>query len=244
MEVWASIDIMDGKVVRLVRGDPSNVIVYNSNPHRVLQSFESMRFDGVHVVDLDAALEVRGDNLELIRDLVRGVERVQVQVGGGLRDRERISRLLRVDVDRVVLGTIIFTDPGSVSSLIRDFGPERFVAALDYRGRNIVYKGWRDKTDISLREGYELVLNMGLRNVLTTNTDRDGTLSGPDVLCFSSLPPEYKSITYVSGGITTPKHVIELRRLGVKGTIIGRALYEGIYLPSEFIEAGKRDAAV
>ncbi|MCS7094960.1 MAG: 1-(5-phosphoribosyl)-5-[(5-phosphoribosylamino)methylideneamino] imidazole-4-carboxamide isomerase [Thaumarchaeota archaeon] len=239
MEVWASIDILEGNVVRLVRGEISNAIVYSTNPLQVARRLMNYGFDGIHLVDLDRAMG-RGNNIELIKRLIQEFRGIRVQVGGGMRDRRSIEEVLSVGAERVVLGTLVFTEPNVVAALISDHSPERFVAALDYdhTGR-ILIRGWSSAANMELSKGYELVTNLSIRYVLATSTFRDGTLLGPDLETLSALDPEQLSMTYVSGGVSTVEHVRTLSSVGVKGVILGRVLYENLVHPLSLISAAR-----
>lgn len=235
MEVWASIDLLEGKVVRLVKGDIASTIVYSTNPLHVAKKLESLGFDGIHIVNLDAALGIGEDNTDLIKEIVSSLADTRIQVGGGLRSREAASALLEMGVDRVVIGTLIFTNSEVVSGLVGEYGAERIVAALDHQGGRVVYRGWKKSSDLRLSDGYKLIRELGLKYVLATSVERDGTLMGPDRLSLMGLTPEERGMTYVSGGISSPEDVKELSLMGVRGVIIGRAIYEDLIPPSEFV---------
>jgi len=235
LEVWASIDLLEGKVVRLVKGDIASTIIYSTNPLHVARRFEALGFDGIHIVNIDAALNRGDNNTKLIKEIVSSVSGIRIQVGGGLRSREAAAALLDMGVDRVVIGTMLFTDTETVSRLVGEYGAERIVAALDHQAGRVVYRGWRKTSDLRISDGYKLVRELGLRYVLATSVDRDGTLTGPDKQTLMSLAPEDVSITYVSGGISSPEDVRELALLGCRGIVLGRVLYENLIPPTEFI---------
>ncbi|MDW8043997.1 MAG: 1-(5-phosphoribosyl)-5-[(5-phosphoribosylamino)methylideneamino] imidazole-4-carboxamide isomerase [Nitrososphaerota archaeon] len=239
MEVWASIDILEGNVVRLVKGEVSNAIVYSTNPVQVARRLVGYGFDGIHLVDLDRAMD-RGDNSDLIRRMIQEVKGVRFQVGGGMRDRESIEEVLSLGADRVVLGTLVFTEPELVESLVREHSPERFVAALDYdRNGRVLIRGWSSDAGIDLIRGYELVSRLSMRYVLATSTFRDGTLLGPDLETLSRIGPERLSRTYVSGGVSAVEHVKALCSTGVRGVVLGRVLYENLVHPLSLISAAR-----
>jgi len=239
VEVWASIDLLEGNVVRLIRGEIGNAIVYSTNPLHVVRKLTSYGFDGFHIVDLDRALG-RGSNLETIRRILQELRGFKVQLGGGMRDRASIGEALALNVDRVVLGTVLVTSPSLVQELVQEHSGERFVAALDYDpSGTVVYNGWTSRAAMQLSEGYRLVRSLGIRYVLATSVANDGTLSGPDVGRLSRLSPEDRAMTYVSGGISSVSHIRELRSLGVRGVVLGRVLYEQLVSPRNLIEAAR-----
>ncbi len=242
MEVWGSIDLLGGKVVRLVKGDPTSTIVYSNNPLHVARKLSSLGLDGLHIVDIDAALG-RGRNTEIIKSIIENVN-MKTQVGGGIRTFEMAASLLDMGVTRVVIGTALFTNHKLVTDIVSSYDSERVVAALDYGRGGIVYKGWSLVAHMSLFEGYSMIRELSIKYVLVTAIERDGTMMGPDLELLSKLKPEDRAMTYASGGISTPQEISELARLNFKGIILGRALYEGLVPPNDLITAARqRDLA-
>jgi len=238
MELWVSIDLLEGRVVRLVKGDLGNMFVYSNSPAYVARQLASTEVDGIHVVDIDAALN-RGDNLESIREVVKVAEGKLIQVGGGLRTHERVERVFRLGVDRIVVGTILFKDSWLARALVREYGEERVIAALDFNRDGIVYEGWSMTSLMSVEEGFRLVDNLSIKYILMTSVERDGTLQGPDVGVFEEVPRERRPYIYVSGGITTPREVRLLSRAGYRGVVLGRAYYEKLAPIKDYIKAAK-----
>ena len=199
----------------------------------------SYGFDGFHIVDLDRALG-RGSNFELIRNILPELRGFKVQLGGGMRDRDSIKDALALGVDRVVLGTVLVRSPSLVRELVEEYSGDRFVAALDYdQTGSVVYNGWTTRARMRLEEGYARVRALGIRHVLATSVANDGTLSGPDLERLKELGEDERSITYVSGGISSVSHIRTLKSLGVKGVVLGRVLYEQLVSPRSLIEAAR-----
>lgn len=238
MEVWVSIDLLEGRVVRLVKGELGNMMVYSNNPAYVASQLSSTEIDGIHVVDIDAALN-RGNNQEVIREIIKNAGGKLIQVGGGLRGREKINKVFEIGADRVVVGTILFKDRDLVRELVRDHGAERFVAALDFNNEGIVYEGWSMTSYMRLDEGFRLVEDLSLKYILMTSVERDGTLQGPDIRFFEKIPEEKRGSIYVSGGITTPREVKILSSINYRGVIVGRAYYEKLAPLREYVKAAK-----
>jgi phosphoribosylformimino-5-aminoimidazole carboxamide ribotide isomerase len=238
MELWVSIDILEGRVVRLIKGDLGNMFVYSNNPAYVASQLASTDIDGIHVVDIDAALN-RGDNMEVLKEIVKNAEGKAVQVGGGLRTRERVEAVFKIGVDRIVVGTILFKNRELVKELVRDYGPERLVAALDFNSEGIVYEGWSMTSLMRVEEGFRLVDDLSLKYILMTSVERDGTLEGPDLRFFEKVPAERRGSIYASGGITTPREVKILSSIGYRGVVLGRAYYEKLAPIRDYIKAAK-----
>ncbi|MEM3832538.1 MAG: 1-(5-phosphoribosyl)-5-[(5-phosphoribosylamino)methylideneamino] imidazole-4-carboxamide isomerase [Thermoprotei archaeon] len=224
MELWASIDLMKGKVVRLVRGDPSNIIVYSNEPVKIALQWQSMNIYGLHIVDLDAALGL-GNNSDTIIQIATNVN-IPIQVGGGLRNIRDVNDMLKI-ADRVVIGTGIFSGQINGSELLQ-YGTERVVIALDHKNGKIVVNGWRKELQLELTTVLKDLWHQGFRLFLSTNTTKDGTLSGLDSGIIKELEKIYLKGVYIAGGISSINDLIELRNLGVRGVILGRALYDGL----------------
>lgn len=226
MEVWASVDIISGKVVRLVRGDPNQVIVYSNDPVSVARRWEQIGFDGIHIVDLDAALG-RGNNFDHIKKIAESVD-LPIQVGGGLRSIEVLYNYMNAGVSRFVLGTVVFKKPEVFNELLEKFEPEKFVIALDFRGDSVVVEGWRSDTGTKVVDAMLWLMDKGVRSFLLTDVERDGTLLGPSLKTIMEAVSVKGALIYAAGGISSVNDVVTLGRLGVKGVILGRAIYEGM----------------
>ncbi len=220
LEIIPAVDVLDSKVVRLMHGDYERVTVYGEDP--VAQSLEWMRQGAslVHVVDLEGARSGDPDS-SLWRRLAEAG--VAFQVGGGIRTAETAERALDSGAQRVVLGTAAVWDPG-VLGRISD--PARVVAAVDVRGGKATGAGWLDEGR-NLDEVLEGLSSAGIRRLLVTGIERDGTMEGPstDVLLSALRHGGFSVIA--SGGIGQLQDLDVIQRLGCEGVIVGRALYEG-----------------
>lgn len=234
MEILPSVDLMGGKVVRLVQGDPDRAKVYSADPVATARRWEQEGASGLHVVDLDAALE-RGSNLSLVEAILKAVS-VDVEVGGGVRSLPRASRLLKAGADRVILGTAAFSDPTLPSALVKQFGGERVMAALDYREGTVVVRGWRE-TSKDLVQALNLLRRKGVRKFLLTDVNRDGTLGGPDVETLRRIARTRGVEVVASGGIRGLTDLAALKQTGVTGVVVGTALYEGLFSLQEAFRA-------
>lgn len=236
MHIIPAIDVMGGKVVRLLRGDPRLIRSYEllGDPILIARRWESEGASIIHVVDLDAALGI-GNNIELIEKMIRSVN-ISIQVGGGIRSIEYARRLIEADAERIVLGSLAFKNPNAVKNLLNDFGCRKIVVALDHVNGEVVVNGWKTKTGIMLKEAADKFLEMGVRFFLVTSVEHDGMMSGPDVENLSKVLGLNADIM-VSGGIKSLDDIIALRNLGVYGVVIGRALYEGLIDLREALKA-------
>jgi phosphoribosylformimino-5-aminoimidazole carboxamide ribotide isomerase len=225
MELWAAIDLMESSAVTLVQGRPTEKTVWEGSPLQLARRWQDEGADGLHVIDLDAAFGT-GSNAETARQIIRE-SRVPVQVGGGIRSPWESSGWLEDGAERVVLGTLAFTDPAAAREVIESHGAERVVVAADYREGMIVAKGWKENQGIPLVEGARGLEAQGFRNLLTTAVGRDGMRSGPDVATVKELSLLTRMKIIASGGIRDATDLLELEHAGASAAIIGRALYEG-----------------
>jgi phosphoribosylformimino-5-aminoimidazole carboxamide ribotide isomerase len=226
MEVWASVDIISGKVVRLVRGDPNQSIVYSDDPISVAKRWAQLGFDGIHIVDLDAALG-RGNNFDSIKKIAENVN-LPIQVGGGIRTVEIVCNYMSAGISKFVLGTVVFKKPDVFNEMLKKFGPERFVVALDFKGDNVVVEGWRSDTGTKVVDAMLWLMNKGVRRFLLTDVERDGTLLGPGLKTIIEATNVKGASIYAAGGISSIDDVVTLGKIGVKGVILGRSIYEGM----------------
>ena len=226
MLVIPSIDLMDGKVVRLLRGDPRQARFYDNigDPVTIAKTWESMGAQLIHVVDLDAALG-RGDNVRIMKEIISAVK-IPIQVGGGIRSIERARQLISLGAGRIVIGSLAFKDVNALEALLDEIGPERIVVALDHSMGIVMIDGWRENTGMELREAAKIFIDMGVSFLLITSIQRDGSLTGPDIENLRKVL-DLNARVMASGGIRCLDDIMALKELGVYGVIVGRALYEG-----------------
>ncbi len=223
MKIIAAIDIMQGQVVRLLKGRPEEKTVYSDEPQQVAKKWEQAGADMLHVVDLDATLQ-RGSNLELIRKIAKTVS-IPVQAAGGLRTEPVINEALDF-AQRIVIGTVAFKNKELASSLLKKFGSQRIVISVDHNDGIIVINGWQQQTGINLIEAMRDFIGTGFGEFLLTNVVRDGTLEGPDIQNLAAACRLGKNVI-ASGGISGPADIPKVKSCNAYGVILGKALYEG-----------------
>ena len=226
MDVIPAVDLMGGKVVRLVRGDPKLATSYEhlGDPVSVAKRWEGEGAHFIHVVDLDAALEL-GSNLNVVESIVRAVK-VPLQVGGGIRSLKAARHLFLIGVKRLVLGSVVFSRPSVIKALLGEFGENRVVVALDNLEGFVMIRGWQASTLVTVDDAVAKVSRMGVKLFLVTSVAQDGTLSGPDFESLSQLCSKGVNVI-ASGGIGSLYDLVALKRLGVSAVVVGKALYEG-----------------
>jgi len=223
MKIIPAIDLMEGKVVRLYRGDPDKKTIYSDNPLDIAKKWESAGADMIHLVDLDATLG-RGSNFETLRSIAKSVK-IPVQVAGGLRDENIIESALEF-AQRVVIGTLAFNDKTTLGELLTRYGKEKLVISADHNNGLIVVNGWQQSTKISLIDAVNGFVEMGFSEYLSTNITKDGTLDGPDLKSLREINEITKINLIVSGGISNIEDVMKVKELNPFGVILGKALYE------------------
>ena len=223
MKIIPAIDLMDGQVVRLVKGDPKNKTVYSSNPLEIAKKWQSAGADMLHIVDLDATLG-RGSNLEIIKKMLSELN-VPVEVAGGLRDESTILEIGKT-ADRIVLGTLAFKDKETVLKISDSLGKKKIVISVDQIDGKIVVNGWQQSTETPLLDGMNEFLQLGFTEFLLTSISRDGTMQGPDIESIQKACSLENANVIASGGISGIDDVKQLKTLNPYGVILGKALYE------------------
>ena len=230
MKIIPAIDLMDGQVVRLLKGNPKNKTTYSDNPIEIAKKWESAGADIIHIVDLDATLG-SGENSEIIKEISQNVS-IPLQVAGGLRSEEKISKVLDF-ASRAVIGTIAMQLKESeqeniLSDFIRTFGSERIVISIDHIDGKIVTHGWQKNTGIDLFDATNEFIKYGFSEFLTTNVSKDGTLEGPDIESLRKISQIKNCNVIASGGISKIHDIEEVNKINPFGVILGKALYEGL----------------
>ena len=223
MKIIPAIDLMEGKVVRLYKGNPEKKTIYSENPLEIAKKWESAGADMLHLVDLDATLG-SGSNFDLLKDIVESVK-IPVEVAGGFRNEKIVEEALGF-AQRVVIGTLAFKDKTVLDRLLKTYGNEKLVISVDHKDGLIVVNGWQQTTKISLIDAVNDFKSMGFSEYLSTSIIRDGTLKGPDLEPLKMVNKIENVNLIVSGGISNIEDIVEVKELNPFGVILGKALYE------------------
>ncbi len=218
-------DIQSGRAVRLFEGDPDRETVYFDSPLDAARHWVGLGAGLVHLVDLDAATG-RGENRAVIAQITQELG-VPVEVGGGIRSREAAEELLRLGVDRVVIGTAAVKQPELVRELITAHGPERVVVSLDARGLEVATHGWAQGSGVMVADLTPTLADAGLETLIFTDVTRDGTLRGLNRDLMAQVRRLWMNTLIVGGGVANLDDVRLLREEHIEGAIVGRAIYEG-----------------
>lgn len=238
MELIPAIDLLDGKVVRLHKGDYAQVTVYSDDPGAQAALFHAAGATRLHVVDLDGARSGEPVNLPAIRAILAAAP-LSVQIGGGIRTRETAERWFEAGAERVVFGTAAVREPELVRALCGE-RPGGIVVAVDARGGEVAIEGWREGSGRATVELAREVDGWGAAAILHTVIERDGTREGPDVEATRALQEHVGATVIASGGIGSLEHIEALARAGVRAAVCGRALYSGAFTLAEAFAAAQK----
>jgi phosphoribosylformimino-5-aminoimidazole carboxamide ribotide isomerase len=227
MILLPAIDILDGRAVRLRRGDFDEATVYDADPVEAARRWVQMGARALHVVDLDGARAGAMVNLEHVGRIVRAVA-VPIQVGGGLRTVEAVVEAVGMGAQRIVLGTAAYRDVDLVDEVVARIG-DRTVVSLDVREGRLAGAGWVEQTEVPVRAAIERLGARGVRRFVFSSIERDGMLAGPDVDGIRHVAEAVRGGFTYSGGISSLSDlrvIYRLRQVNLTGVIVGRALYE------------------
>jgi len=241
MQVIPAIDLMKGKVVRLSRGDPETAKVYDQwgTPVQVAMKWKSQGAERLHIIDLDAAFG-KGNNTPTIADITNA-SALPVQVGGGIRTASSAEELLKMGVDYVILGALAFSDPQAIPQIQKKFGSDSVIVALDNKDGKVMVEGWKTATSFTLAEALKKFADLKVKTFLITSIAKDGMLQGPDLETLSEAC-KYSGVEVIAaGGIGGLNDLVALKRVGVAGAVIGKALYEGKFTLKEAIKTVKEN---
>ena len=237
MIVYPAIDLMDGKCVRLFKGDFEQKTIYDDSPEIVALKFYQEGAQWLHLIDLDGAKDPSSRQVEIIHKIIRS-SNLQVQTGGGIRNEEDIVQLLDAGVSRVIVGSLSVKKPEIVKEFFAKFGSEKICIAADIffveDAYHVAVEGWKNKSKISLQALINNFLPHGLKHILCTDISRDGTLTGSNHELYDLIQRDFPDIELqASGGVAS---LDDLKRLNTAGVIIGKALYEGTFTYGQALE--------
>jgi phosphoribosylformimino-5-aminoimidazole carboxamide ribotide isomerase len=224
MKVLAAIDIIEGDVVRLTKGDKSTKKVYSNDPVKVAKKWEEEGADMLHIVDLDAAFGNESNNLSTISEILHSVN-IPIQIGGGIRHLENFEKIVRMGFSKLVIGTMAHTNLDHLRLLCKNYS-DKIVISLDEINRKVMINGWKSPSNYNIEEAISRFNKLGINIFLVTSIIKDGTLSGPDVVTLNSINTDRKSRIIASGGISSLIDVLRVRSIGCDSVILGKALYE------------------
>ena len=224
-EIIPAVDILGGKCVRLRQGRFEQKTIYFEDPLEAAKLWESKGAKRLHVVDLDGARTGTPENLGIVKKIAKELN-IPVEMGGGVRRMDQIEELLKLGVDRIVLGTSAIFNPNLLLNVCEKFA-DRIIVSVDAKGDDVVANGW---TRVSSKNVLTLAgeaIGLGVKRFIYTDISKDGMLAGPNFPAIQNFAGSVAAPVIASGGVTTKEDVEKLKQLSLEGCIIGQALYTG-----------------
>jgi len=230
MKIIPAIDLKEGKCVRLYQGDFSCETIYSDNPIEIAKGYESQGAEDLHVVDLDGAFEGKSQQIEIIKKIANAT-RLRIQYGGGIRKEDEVKELLDCGIERIIIGSAAIHNKTQVLKWLEKFGRDKFVFAFDIKMEGdepyLVTHGWQEINTKKLWQIVDEYQDVGIKHILCTDIERDGTLSSPNVKLYRECIRRYTNIHFqASGGVSSLEDLKALNVANVSSVIIGKALYE------------------
>ena len=225
MQLYPAIDMKNGQCVRLRQGAFKDITIYSDAPEKVAAHWQEKGASFLHLVDLDGALAGYSVNEEVIRRIADTVS-IPIEIGGGIRSKEAVERMLDLGVRRVIIGTKAAEHPEFLRDMVRTFGEEAIVAGVDAKDGMVAVEGWEKVSSLTASDLCLTMKEYGVRHIVYTDISRDGMLSGPNVEATRKLTEETGPDIIASGGVSCMEDLKCLHEAGIRGAIIGKALYE------------------
>lgn len=225
MQLYPAIDMKNGQCVRLRQGAFKDITIYSDAPEKVVAHWQEKGASFLHLVDLDGALAGYSVNEEVIRRIADTVS-IPIEIGGGIRSGEAVERMLGLGVRRVIIGTKAVEHPEFLRDMVRTFGEEAIVAGVDAKDGMVAVEGWEKVSSLTASDLCLTMKEYGVRHIVYTDISRDGMLSGPNVEATRKLTEETGLDIIASGGVSCMEDLKCLHEAGIRGAVIGKALYE------------------
>lgn len=225
MLIYPAIDLFDGKAVRLYKGDYAQMTVYSDDPVSVALDFQKCGATHIHLVDLQGAKSGNTDNFATVR-AIKQATNLFCEIGGGIRSMAVIEQYVSAGIDRVILGTAAVTDDAFLRQAVQRWG-EKIAVGIDLKDGFVAIKGWTETSALAAEDFFRHVQSVGVKTCICTDISKDGAMLGANHALYRSLSQNFDMDIIASGGVSTLEDVKILARLGLHGTIIGKAYYTG-----------------
>lgn len=226
MKIIPAIDIIDGKCVRLSKGDYGTKKIYNENPVEVAKEFESFGIRFLHLVDLDGAKSKHIVNQKVLENIAKETS-LQIDFGGGLKTLQDIEIAFNSGAKQITIGSIAVQNPEFCFALIEKYGSEKIILGADCDDRKIKTSGWLEESNQDVIDFIIQYQEKGIKNVICTDISKDGMLEGPSTDLYKDILSQTSIQLVASGGISCMEDICKMKEIGCSGTIIGKAIYEG-----------------
>ncbi|MBE6788487.1 MAG: 1-(5-phosphoribosyl)-5-[(5-phosphoribosylamino)methylideneamino]imidazole-4-carboxamide isomerase [Ruminococcaceae bacterium] len=237
MLIFPAIDLYEGKAVRLYKGDYSKMTVYSENPLEVAKEFERCGATCIHMVDLEGAKDGSTPNFETVKKVAQQTN-LFVEIGGGIRNSETVSKYLDAGVNRVILGTAAVKDEDFLIEAVRKYG-DKIAVGIDIKDKKVAIHGWMEKSEIDAMEFALKMQNIGVKTVICTDISKDGAMQGTNHALYKEMAEKFSLDIIASGGVSSMEDVEKLAELRIYGAIIGKAYYTGAIDLKRAVEVAK-----
>ena len=226
MKIFPAIDLKNGKCVRLTKGDFKSEKIYNEDPIDQAEKFSNAGFKYLHIIDLDGALEGNLVNHKIVKEIVKKFN-FKIEMGGGIRSKDSVARLLDIGIEKIILGTAAIKDKSFLETCCKNF-PKNIALSLDARKNKIATSGWREQTQINIFDFLITVKDYGISRLIYTDIDRDGTNTGPNLEDSYEIAERFNLPVIISGGISSMNDINKIinDNKKIEGIIVGKAIYE------------------
>jgi phosphoribosylformimino-5-aminoimidazole carboxamide ribotide isomerase len=226
MEIIPAIDIIDGKCVRLTQGDYSQKKIYNEHPLEVAKQFEDAGLRRLHLVDLDGAKAGAVKNWKVLETIAAKTTLV-IDFGGGIKTSKDVQIVFDSGARLAAVGSIAVKDEGEFIKWLLQFGSGRFLLGADVKDEKIAVHGWQETSDVWIYDFIEKYMQQGVTQLFCTDISKDGKLEGPSVGLYRNIIGKFPGLNFIaSGGVSSLEDLEELEKIGCKGAIVGKAIYE------------------
>lgn len=226
MRIIPAIDIIDGKCVRLSKGDYSTKKIYSEDPLEMAKRFEDSGIEYLHLVDLDGAKSGHIINYKIL-EKISSKTNLKIDFGGGVKSDEDLVKAFECGARQVTAGSIAVGDRALVGSWIENLGPDKIILGADVNNKKIAVHGWTQTSDVELISFLEDYTKKGIQYVICTDISKDGMLDGPSRTLYKEILTSFPKICLIaSGGISSMDDIFELQEIGCEGAIVGKAIYE------------------
>ena len=237
MNIFPAIDLVQGKAVRLFKGDYAQMTVYHENPVEVACTFQQKGARFLHLVDLEGAKSGKPENLKTIQKILAETD-LFTEVGGGIRSMEMVDTYLSSGVDRVILGTAAVTDRAFLEKALASYG-EKIAVGVDLKDGYVAIHGWTETSDLTADAFFSQMEQLGVKTVICTDISRDGAMQGSNRELYKEFSQKYAIDLIASGGVSSIEDIRQLRKLDLYGAIVGKAYYTGAVDLAEAIEVAR-----
>ena len=237
MNIFPAIDLVEGKAVRLFKGDYAQMTVYNENPLSVARDFEAAGAKYIHLVDLEGAKSGETPNIDVVTAIANQTN-LFTEIGGGIRSMQTIETYLNAGVDRVILGTAAVTDEDFLKQAVATYG-DKIAVGVDIKEGFVAIKGWTEQSAYDCHTFCKKMQDLGVKTLICTDISKDGAMQGTNRELYKELSQTYDMQIVASGGVSSMDDVKALRAMDLYGAIIGKAYYIGAIDLKEAIEVAQ-----